>query len=195
MSSILIILFISDVVFLQDCTESQQPYIDTVRKHVKDAIPMIKSQADLKGGSARFRVIAFRDHKAQGCDWLLKSHDFTTDPSVLANQLATLVASGGGDGPEAQIDGLDAARRSPWRQAAKRIVILITDSPPHGIGEPGDSVPVDHPEGKKTASSDSSRALPYLVVIALTHEIILKSYNKNNIQLVGFEGYTSFYGL
>jgi hypothetical protein len=28
-------------------------------------------------------------------------------------------------------------------------------------------------------------------VIALTHEIILKSYNKNDIQLVGFE-YTSF---
>ncbi|KIJ99722.1 hypothetical protein K443DRAFT_679748 [Laccaria amethystina LaAM-08-1] len=153
-----------DVVFLQDCTESQQPYIDTVRKYVKDAIPMIKSQADLKGGSARYRLIGFRDHKEQGCDWLVKLHDFTTDPSVLANQLEALIASGGGDGPEAQIDGLDAARRSPWRQTAKKIVILMTDSPPHGIGEPGDSVPVDHPE-------------------ALTHEIILKSYNKNDIQL------------
>ena len=120
---------------------------------------MIKSQADLKGGSARYRVVAFRDHKAQGCDWLVQEHPFTTDPSVLANQLATLVASGGGDGPEAQIDGLDAARRSPWRQTAKKIVILITDSPPHGIGEPGDIVSKDHPPGKKTASFDSSRAL------------------------------------
>lgn len=153
-----------DVVLLQDCTESQQPYIDTVRKYVKDAIPMIKAQANLNGGRARYRVIAFRDHKEQGCDWLIKTHDFTDDPAVVANQLASLVASGGGDGPEAQFDGLDAARRSPWRQTAKRIVILITDSPPHGIGEPGDSVPRDHPE-------------------ALTHEAILKTYNKTNIQL------------
>jgi len=153
-----------DVVFLQDCTESQQPYIDTVRKHLKDAIPMIESQADLKGGSARYRVVAFRDHSEQGCDWLLKQFDFTKDPSVLANQLAGLVAEGGGDGPEAQIDGLDAARRSAWRQTAKRIVMLITDSPPHGIGEPGDSVSIEHPD-------------------ALTHQVILKSYNKNNIQL------------
>jgi hypothetical protein len=148
LSSILIILF-SDVVFLQDCTESQQPYIDAVRKYVKEAIPMIKSQADLKGGSARYRVVAFCDHKEQGCPWLVQQFDFTADPSVLANNLSNLVASGGGDGPEAQIDGLDAARRSAWRQTAKKIVILITDSPPHGIGEPGDSVPVDHPEGKK----------------------------------------------
>ena len=58
LSSILIIVF-SDVVILQDCTESQQPYIDTVRKHVKDAISMIKSQVDLKGGSARNRNICW----------------------------------------------------------------------------------------------------------------------------------------
>lgn len=153
-----------DVVFLQDCTESQQPYIDTVRKHVMDAIPMINSQANLKGGSARYRVIAFRDHREQGCDWLLKEHGFTTDPSVLAKQLEDLVASGGGDGPEAQIDGLDGARRSNFRLTAKRIVILITDSPPHGVGEPGDSVPVDHPE-------------------ALTHQVILNTYKKKDIQL------------
>lgn len=120
---------------------------------------MIKSQANLKGGTARYRIIAFRDHKEQDCDWLLKSHDFTDDPAVLAKDLESLVASGGGDGPEAQIDGLDAARRSPWRQAAKKIVILITDSPPHGVGEPGDSVPVDHPEGKKTISPYSSHTL------------------------------------
>jgi hypothetical protein len=158
LSSMLIILF-SDVVFLQDCTDSQQPYIDTVRKYVKDAIPTINADADLKGGTVRYRVIAFRDHLEQGCDWLLKQYDFTDKASVIAADLAKLEASGGGDGPEAQIDGLDAARRSAFRQTAKRIVILMTDSPPHGIGEPGDTVPKDHPAGKKAASHDSSRAL------------------------------------
>ncbi|KDR79309.1 hypothetical protein GALMADRAFT_63585 [Galerina marginata CBS 339.88] len=153
-----------DVIFLLDCTESQQPYIDTVRNHVKDAIPMINSQADLKGGTARYRTIGFRDHREQGCDWLVKAHNFTADATVLADQLSSLVASGGGDGPEAQIDGLDAARRSPFRLTAKRIVMLLTDSPPHGIGEPGDSVPEDHPD-------------------ALTHQKILKDYNRVNIQL------------
>jgi len=109
-------------------------------------------------------VIAFRDHREQDCDWLVKQFDFTNDPSVLAGQLAGLVASGGGDGPEAQFDGLDAARRSAWRQTAKKIVILLTDSPPHGIGEPGDSVPLDHPK-------------------ALTDQVILNTYKKKDIQL------------
>jgi hypothetical protein len=73
------------------------------------------------------------------------SNPFTKDSTVLKGQLDALVASGGGDGPEAQIDALDATLRSSWRRDAKRIVILITDSPPHGIREPGDVVPASHP--------------------------------------------------
>ncbi|KIM74883.1 hypothetical protein PILCRDRAFT_14056 [Piloderma croceum F 1598] len=135
-----------DVVFVHDATGSQQPYIDDARQFVNNRIRDIQDQAIMKGGDARYRVIAFRDHREQGDLWTVHdSNPFTKDSGVLRRQLDALVASGGGDGPEAQLDALDAALRSSWRRDAKRIVILITDSPPHGIGERGDVVPASHP--------------------------------------------------
>lgn len=56
-------------------------------------------------------------------------------------------AQGGGDGPEALSDGLVAAYRMRWRDAASKVVILITDAPPHGLepappsGPPTDGYP------------------------------------------------------
>ena len=52
--------------------------------------------------------------------------------------LNRLIASGGGDGPEAQTAALAAALNMEWIDNAVKIVVLITDSPPHGIGEVGD---------------------------------------------------------
>jgi len=69
----------------------------------------------MRGGDARYRVIAFRDHREQGDLWTVHdSNPFTKDSAVLKGQLDALVASGGGDGPEAQLDALDAALRSSW---------------------------------------------------------------------------------
>jgi hypothetical protein len=150
----------SDVVFVHDATGSLQPYIDDARQFVNNRIRDIQNKASMNGGDARYRVIAFRDHREQGDLWtVLDSNPFTKDFAVLKRQLDALVTSGGGDGPEAQIVGLDAALRSSWRRDAKRIVILITDSPPHGIGEPGDVVPASHPGGEQTTSSHSSHML------------------------------------
>lgn len=52
--------------------------------------------------------------------------------------LNRLIASGGGDGPEAQTAALAGALNMEWMDNAVKMVILITDSPPHGLGEPGD---------------------------------------------------------
>lgn len=52
--------------------------------------------------------------------------------------LSSLIASGGGDGPEAQTAALADALNMQWSEKAIKLVILITDSPPHGLGESGD---------------------------------------------------------
>jgi hypothetical protein len=52
--------------------------------------------------------------------------------------LSGLYASGGGDGPEAVTAGLMEALNMDWRSNATKLVILIADAPPHGIGEYGD---------------------------------------------------------
>ena len=149
----------SDVVFVHDATGSLQPYIDDTRQFVNNRIRDI-NRAIMNGGDARYRVIPFRDHREQGDLWTVHdSNPFTKDLAVLKRQLDALVASGGGDGLEVQIAALDAALHSSRRQDTTRIVILITDSPPHGIGEPGDVVPASHPGGEQTTSSHSSLML------------------------------------
>ena len=52
--------------------------------------------------------------------------------------LNRLSATGGGDGPEAQTAALAAALDMEWVEDAVKMVVLITDAPPHGIGESGD---------------------------------------------------------
>jgi hypothetical protein len=132
---------------LHDATGSQQPYLDSARAFVRQRITAYQSRIKAPA-SVRFRVVAFRDHREQGDAWMVDdTQEFTSDAGAVQRQLARLVASGGGDGPEAQFDALDAVRRSAWRRGAARIVIMITDSSPHGINEPGDVVPKSHPKG------------------------------------------------
>lgn len=59
----------------------------------------------------------------------------------MAANLGSLSATGGGDGPEAQADGLYDALHASWNAKATKVAVLITDAPPHGIGEAGDGFP------------------------------------------------------
>ena len=52
--------------------------------------------------------------------------------------MSGLYASGGGDGPEAVTAALAEALNMDWREYASKMVVLIADAPPHGIGEYGD---------------------------------------------------------
>lgn len=64
----------------------------------------------------------------------------------MLTNLSKLVASGGGDGPEAQTAALNNALNMKWRKDAAKIVVLITDAPPHGIGESNDLIPDGDPD-------------------------------------------------
>lgn len=64
----------------------------------------------------------------------------------MVKNLASLNATGGGDGPEASTAALAEALNMEWEQDAVKIVVLITDAPPHGIGENGDGFPDGSPD-------------------------------------------------
>ncbi|KAJ7575962.1 hypothetical protein C8J56DRAFT_1032208 [Mycena floridula] len=140
----------ADIVFVHDATGSQQPYINDARGFIEKNLRGLQAKHK---GKTRFRVISFRDHKEQGDAMTVDaSHEFTENLADVRAALNKIVAMGGGDGPEAQIDALDAAYRSwsfpsPRADSTAKTVILITDSPPHGIGEPGDVVPKSHAKG------------------------------------------------
>ncbi|KJA21808.1 hypothetical protein HYPSUDRAFT_202713 [Hypholoma sublateritium FD-334 SS-4] len=127
-----------DIVFLQDTTGSQGPYIKAATKAIRDICDKISSTAELSKELIQFGLIAFRDHPPQDKTYVTKNFGFTSDINVMQRNLASLIASGGGDGPEAQTAALADALNMEWTEKAVKLVILITDSPPHGLGERGD---------------------------------------------------------
>ncbi|KAF9530874.1 hypothetical protein CPB83DRAFT_809736 [Crepidotus variabilis] len=127
-----------DIVFIQDTTGSQGPYIDSARKAIRDICDKIISSASLSPDQLRFGLIAFRDHPPQDNTYVTKQFGFTSDIKVMQKNLHGLIASGGGDGPEAQTAAIAAALDMEWKEDAVKMAVLITDAPPHGLGERGD---------------------------------------------------------
>jgi hypothetical protein len=122
--------------FLQDSTGSQQPYIRSAINGINNICKTISPS--VAPGGLRVGLVAFRDHPPQDNTFVTKNFGFTSDIAVMRGNLRTLVASGGGDGPEAQTAALAEALNMDWKKDAIKIVVLITDSPPHGIGEGND---------------------------------------------------------
>lgn len=85
----------------------------------------------------------------------------------MKENLNSLFAAGGGDGPEATTAALKAATDLDWRSSAAKMAILITDAPPHGIGEYGDGFPNGSPDGEDPlvlARKMSAMGIPLFVV-------------------------------
>jgi hypothetical protein len=82
-------------------------------------------------GDLRFELIVFRNYPPQESMYITHQYPFDSDVSAVK-------ANGGGDGPEAQRDVFAAVVNTGWKNGATKVAILITDSPPHGIGEDED---------------------------------------------------------
>jgi hypothetical protein len=82
---------------------------------------------------ARFGLVFYRDLKEFDnieYEYTVRVKQFTTDNESMGAFLRTCESYGGGDEPEAVCQGLEAAMRLDWRDAATKIIILIGDAPP-----------------------------------------------------------------
>ncbi|KAH7911739.1 hypothetical protein BJ138DRAFT_1005998 [Hygrophoropsis aurantiaca] len=137
-----------DLVFIQDCTGSQGSYISSATRNIEEICGHIfesgrlQSREDLRVG-----LIAFRDHPPQDHTYITKNFGFSSDISKVHKDLSSLYASGGGDGPEAITAALAETLNMDWREHASKMVVLIADAPPHGIGEYGDGFDEGSPDG------------------------------------------------
>jgi hypothetical protein len=132
-----------DLVFVQDCTGSQGTYISSATRNIEAICAHIFKSGRLQSTEdLRVGLVAFRDHPPQDHTYVTKNFGFSSDISQVQRHLSTLYASGGGDGPEAVTAALAEALNMEWRQYASKMVVLIADAPPHGIGEYGDGM--DH---------------------------------------------------
>ncbi|KAG2029885.1 hypothetical protein BDR03DRAFT_906422 [Suillus americanus] len=156
-----------DIMFLQDATGSQQPYIDAARNEINQICSTLSSKGNFAPDDLRFGLIAFRDHPPQDRSFIIQEHPFTTDFGSVAANLGSLTATGGGDGPESQSDALSAALKADWKDKATKVVVLITDSPPHGIGEDGDGFPKGCP-----LQIDPLRIAARMLAVGITLHVI-----------------------
>ncbi|KAL4500400.1 hypothetical protein ABPG72_003351 [Tetrahymena utriculariae] len=125
-----------DVVFCCDTTSSMSSYINKCKDTVNQIIKNILDKTQGEGISVKFGFVAYRDHPPQDNTYLTCSYDFTSEDEI-KQFIQTLSAYGGGDLPEAAMDGLYvSAKHMSWRDSTHipslRYIFHITDAPPHG---------------------------------------------------------------
>jgi hypothetical protein len=119
----------ADILFCLDCTGSMVGEIEAI----KDTIIEFSEMIEKDGIRTRIGLIEFRD-RLYGEEH--KVHDFggqvfTKDPLAFKSVISTVKAEGGHDEPESSLDAVMLACRQPFDEKASKVIILITDAPPH----------------------------------------------------------------
>jgi hypothetical protein len=134
-----------DLVFCMDCTGSMGPYINKAKESIKSIVNKITDKSGCD--DLLFGLVAYRDHPPQENTYITKKFNFTNNLETMQNYLIDLKANGGGDGPEALTSALYEINTLEWRTDSTKIVIIISDAPPHGLGEYDDRFPNGDPNG------------------------------------------------
>ena len=117
-----------DVVLLVDTTGSMGGAISNVKANLHTVVTNVKSSQP----TAQFAVASYRD-EGDGAELFTVRQNLTADePSVQAG-VDSLAAGGGGDFPEAWVNGLFQVSTGAitYRPGSSRIVVLVGDAPSH----------------------------------------------------------------
>lgn len=144
-----------DLAFLLDASGSMNPFFKGskvfIRKVIRDAIRCITQYKLNNDDLLRVAIVCYRDHPPQGKSSGNFTLDFTNEHVKFKEILKSINAKGGGDVPEAVLDGLDdVVNALTWRKDSEKLLFHILDSPPHGreFGGEKDAFPDGCPCGK-----------------------------------------------
>ena len=125
-----------DIVFLLDTTASMAGYLPGIKRFIRKLINDARStltQYISDEELLSIGIVQYRDHPPQETTFITNVINLTQDFVLLKDNLKKINAKGGGDGPEAVIDGLyDALNTITWRKNSEKFIYHILDSPPHG---------------------------------------------------------------
>ena len=117
-----------DVLIAFDTTGSMGGALSEGKSQVLDAIQSVRTSYP----NSYFAAAAVADYPPDTPWTLLQG--LTADSEAIASSIQPLVASGGGDGPEAYGRALYEAVNDPsigWRSGSKRLLVLVNDNVPH----------------------------------------------------------------
>ncbi|MCX5748988.1 MAG: VWA domain-containing protein [Candidatus Saganbacteria bacterium] len=116
-----------DMVFILDRTGSMGRTITGC----KNSIVAFASTLDAAGADVKFGVVAFGDTPSEQMNIALPASS-----TQVQTFLATVTASGGGDGPENPLDSIMYAYNNyTWRAGAQKVFIVLTDACAHQKGD------------------------------------------------------------
>ncbi len=115
-----------DMVICIDTTNSMRDYLKALQK---DLLGPIAAEAK-NYQHFRLGLVFYRDYME---DYLTRVVTFQSDVGVIQKALDQATAAGGGDIPEAVVEGLWAALNSFDWQADHRLILVIGDAPQHNL--------------------------------------------------------------
>ncbi len=129
-------------------------------------LEMIRSAVAAADVRLRLGLVEYRDHPPQ--DTLVYRIHALDTVNAMRQVIDGLKADGGGDEPEAVLDGvLAACREMDWAPHARRIAVLIGDAPPHGVGRRGDHFRDGCPCGQTIESVTAAAEASHITLHAL----------------------------
>ena len=134
-----------------------QSEFDSIAAQVRTKFPQV---------TPRWSLVVYKDH---GDEYVTRGFDFTSDTNKFRQQLRAQSAGGGGDVPEAVVEGLGKGLEQQWRSQSPnvaKLVFWVADAPAHP-GEGSKLANVIRTAKKKgvhiypVASSDADDAAEY----------------------------------
>lgn len=138
-----------DLAFVVDTTGSMGGLIQAAQNQM---IAMLEEVTRAANINLWLGVVEYRDHPPQD-KMVYQVYPFTADTQEAQKNIRRLQANGGGDAPEAVLDGITAAcRELAWWKHSRRLIVLVGDAPPHGTGMQGDGFASGCPCGETIES-------------------------------------------
>lgn len=166
-----------DIAFCCDCTGSMGQYIKSAQDNIRSISASIHDRCK-ENTSVRFSLVKYRDHPPQDSTFITEVFDFTENVELMKRNVDTMTASGGGDGPEAVAAALHEVNTLAWRPNATKVVVMISDAPPHGLGENGDGFPQGCPQGHDPVKIVKEMAAKNITIYAVGVEPVLSTSYK-----------------
>jgi hypothetical protein len=98
-----------------------QSEFDSIATQVRTKFPNV---------TPRWSLVVYKDH---GDEYVAKGFEFTTDTNKFRQSLRAQSAGGGGDTPEAVVEGLSTGMKQQWRTAPNvaKLAFWVADAPAH----------------------------------------------------------------
>lgn len=121
-------------------------YLKKTQQIVRCLYLQLKETLGIEKVDVKFGFVAYRDHPPEENSYLVKCCDLCEVDDAIS-YIRSLDAAGGGDIPEAVMDGLMAAVQGiTWRKGSgappTRYIIHLLDAPPHGDLYTGADAPI-----------------------------------------------------